>query len=58
MSELSDEDDVICPYCLCSSQTDPHDFDEHEREEECFCCGETFILRDEMTITHYTKKKP
>lgn len=54
----SDSCDVICPYCLNSYQAEAHDFIESDREETCENCGKTYILCDEMEITHYTRPLP
>lgn len=56
MSDESDECFVICPYCKAQYQAEAEDFDESEREEACFTCKRVYLLHDECTITHYTRK--
>lgn len=51
----SDDVCVICPYCLYSYQAEAQDYDDREREEECAKCGNTYLLSDDMTVTHRTR---
>lgn len=49
---------VICPYCHYSYQAESCDFSDQEREEECAKCGQTYLLCDDMSVTHRTRPKP
>lgn len=49
---------VICPHCQHQYQPESEDFDEDEREEECSECGGLYLLRNEMSVTHYTRPLP
>jgi hypothetical protein len=51
-----DDCNVICPHCLHAYQAEAGDFDEQEREEECEKCGGRYMLHDEATVTHYTRR--
>jgi len=52
-----DDCNVICPYCLSEYQAEAEDYSEQERDETCVRCGKTFLLRDEISVTHYTRPK-
>lgn len=54
----SDDCIVICTYCRESYQAEAENHSEREREEKCFCCGETYLLWDETTVAHHTRPKP
>ena len=43
----------VCPYCGDSYQPEGEDLDPGDREETCESCGETYIARDDFTVTHY-----
>ena len=50
-----DDNNVICPHCLHSYQAEGGDYDDQEREEECEQCGASYLLYDDLTITHHTR---
>ncbi|TXH13969.1 MAG: hypothetical protein E6R03_10360 [Hyphomicrobiaceae bacterium] len=54
--EESDDCFVICPYCKAKYQAEAEDYSQDEREETCFICKRVYLLHDECTITHYTRK--
>ena len=56
--DQSDDCNVICPYCLSSYQSEGEDEHDEEREETCFTCKRVYLLRDEFTVTHYTRAIP
>ena len=58
--EVEDQYDstyVICPYCQNKYQAESEDTEEDERDVECDKCGNTFILREEISIEHCTRAK-
>lgn len=53
----SDSLNVICPYCEASYQCEAEDFDEEQRDEECFSCKKTYVVWQEFDVTHRTEPK-
>ena len=52
-----DECNVICPYCGYAYQAEAEDYDETEREEECYKCKKEYIVYQSFEVTHHTRTK-
>jgi len=50
-----DDNFVICPYCLHKYQSEPENYSETPRNEECEKCGKIFEVWQEFTVTNYTR---
>lgn len=54
----ADDCNVICPYCGYAYQAEAQDFQDRERKELCGQCERTYLLYDDVTVTHYTRPLP
>ena len=52
---LSDDNNVICPYCKHEYQPDTETYSEDNREEECGKCGKKYHLYQSFSVEHTTK---
>ena len=52
---LSDDGEVICPYCQFKYQPEAEDYSEDTREQECSECGKKYHLSQTFSVDHNTK---
>lgn len=52
---LSDDANVICPYCKHEYQPEAEDYSESTREEECSECGKKYHVWQAFSVDHHTK---
>ena len=52
---LSDDANVICPYCKYEYQPEAEDYSEDTREEECHKCGKKFWVWQAFSVDHHSK---
>lgn len=52
---LSDDSNVICPYCKYTYQPEAESYSEDTRTEECEGCGKKFHVWQVFTVDHHSK---